>query len=43
MKWFDYYFDQLKCLLDITFTVLIGIGIMASFLYGLFILMVNNI
>ena len=41
-KWFDYYIDQLRGLIDIALTVILGIGIVASFIYGLFILVSSN-
>ncbi len=42
IKWFDYYIDQLKGLIDIALTVILGIGIMVSFIYGLVMLIGNN-
>ena len=41
-SWFEYYFDQFKCILDIVLTMLLGIGLVASFIYGLFILVIKN-
>jgi len=43
MKWFDYYFDQFKCILDISITILLGLSVVGFFVYTIIILMVNSI